>query len=179
MPAVLCPHPTDDRIGHQSRSSVWACRANRAYASELAQAGFVTLSSGLSFAGRLPPRLACSRLSVGDHEGDMGQYARPRSTGRTALCRRGVFRHPSATRWAATTRSILLSSTRASPLSSPVAASIPTRIIWTAIFTGWTSDRYMPRLKNYALADLPFDFHDMIGRVSTTPLLHLRAFGRL
>ena len=35
--------------------------------------------------------------------------------------------------------------------------------------TGWTSDRYMPRLKDYALADLPFDFHDMIAALAPRP----------
>ena len=35
--------------------------------------------------------------------------------------------------------------------------------------TGWTSDRYMPRLKDYALPDLPFDFHDMIAALAPRP----------
>jgi hypothetical protein len=34
--------------------------------------------------------------------------------------------------------------------------------------TGWTQDRYMPRLKDYAtrLADIPFDFHEIIGVIA-------------
>ena len=35
--------------------------------------------------------------------------------------------------------------------------------------TGWTSDRYMPRLKDYALKDLPFDFRDMIAALAPRP----------
>lgn len=31
---------------------------------------------------------------------------------------------------------------------------------------GWTSERYMPRLLNYKLAMLPFDFHELIGAVA-------------
>ena len=49
-PAVLCPHPTDDRIGHKVVVGLGG-RANRAYASELAQAGFVTLAPAYPLAG--------------------------------------------------------------------------------------------------------------------------------
>src|SRR5262249_14729750 len=31
---------------------------------------------------------------------------------------------------------------------------------------GWTSERYMPRLRNYALTDIPFDFHEMVGALA-------------
>ena len=42
-PAVLCLHPTDDRIGHKGGVGL-GDRANRTYASELAQAGFGALA---------------------------------------------------------------------------------------------------------------------------------------
>jgi len=32
--------------------------------------------------------------------------------------------------------------------------------------TGWTSERYMPRLKNYAPDSYPFDFHEIIGALA-------------
>jgi hypothetical protein len=31
---------------------------------------------------------------------------------------------------------------------------------------GWTSERYMPRLLNYSLDDLPFDFYELIGALA-------------
>jgi pimeloyl-ACP methyl ester carboxylesterase len=31
---------------------------------------------------------------------------------------------------------------------------------------GWTSERYMPRLRNYALTELPFDFHEMVAALA-------------
>ncbi len=31
---------------------------------------------------------------------------------------------------------------------------------------GWTSDRYMPKLLDYRLEDLPFDFHEIIGALA-------------
>jgi dienelactone hydrolase len=36
--------------------------------------------------------------------------------------------------------------------------------------TGWTSDRYMPRLKTYSLEALPFDFHEVIGALAPRPV---------
>ena len=35
--------------------------------------------------------------------------------------------------------------------------------------TGWTSSRYMPRLRDYALAAIPFDFHDMVAALAPRP----------
>jgi hypothetical protein len=31
---------------------------------------------------------------------------------------------------------------------------------------GWTSERYMPKLLSYRLAEIPFDFHEMIGALA-------------
>ncbi|MEW6160666.1 MAG: alpha/beta hydrolase [Verrucomicrobiota bacterium] len=31
---------------------------------------------------------------------------------------------------------------------------------------GWTSERYMPRLLNYPLPEIPFDFHELIGALA-------------
>src|SRR6266850_8015793 len=36
---------------------------------------------------------------------------------------------------------------------------------------GWTSDRYMPRLLQYPLSALPFDFHEVIGCLAPRPFL--------
>ncbi len=31
---------------------------------------------------------------------------------------------------------------------------------------GWTSDRYMPKLLDYKLEDIPFDFHEIVGAIA-------------
>jgi dienelactone hydrolase len=36
--------------------------------------------------------------------------------------------------------------------------------------TGWTSDRYMPKLKQYAPDRYPFDFHEIIGALAPRPV---------
>jgi hypothetical protein len=35
---------------------------------------------------------------------------------------------------------------------------------------GWTSDRYMPKLLDYPLAEIPFDFHELIGALAPRPV---------
>ena len=34
---------------------------------------------------------------------------------------------------------------------------------------GWTSQRYMPKLLDYSLAEIPFDFHELIGALAPRP----------
>jgi len=36
---------------------------------------------------------------------------------------------------------------------------------------GWTSQHYMPRLLDYPLAEIPFDFHELIGALAPRPCL--------
>jgi dienelactone hydrolase len=36
---------------------------------------------------------------------------------------------------------------------------------------GWTSDRYMPKLLDYKVEDIPFDFHEIIGTLAPRPVL--------
>jgi dienelactone hydrolase len=36
--------------------------------------------------------------------------------------------------------------------------------------TGWTSERYMPRLLNYPLDQLPFDFDDVLTTIAPRPI---------
>ena len=35
---------------------------------------------------------------------------------------------------------------------------------------GWTSERYMPKLLDYSLAEIPFDFHEIIGALAPRPV---------
>jgi hypothetical protein len=43
--------------------------------------------------------------------------------------------------------------------------------------TGWTSERYMPRLKQYAPDAYPFDFHEIIGVLAPRPVFVSAPFG--
>lgn len=55
-PAVLCLHPTDNKIGHQVVVGLGG-RANRQYAAELAERGYVTLSPSYTHLANYWPNL--------------------------------------------------------------------------------------------------------------------------
>ena len=42
---------------------------------------------------------------------------------------------------------------------------------------GWTSDRYMPKLLDYKLEDIPFDFHEIIGALAPRQVLIVAPIG--
>jgi hypothetical protein len=42
---------------------------------------------------------------------------------------------------------------------------------------GWTSDRYMPRLLDYRLAEIPFDFPEVIGALAPRSCLLVAPVG--
>jgi hypothetical protein len=42
---------------------------------------------------------------------------------------------------------------------------------------GWTSERYMPGLLHYPLAEIPFDFHEIIGALAPRHCLISAPYG--
>ena len=166
-PAVLCPHPTDDRIGHKVVVGLGG-RANRAYASELAQAGFVTLAPAY-------PLLADYRpdwRALGYQSGTM-KAIWDNVRGLDLLAELPFVAGESC---AAIGHSLGGHNSIYTAVFDPRIAAVVSSCgldsyqdYMDGDITGWTSDRYMPRLKDYVLTDLPFDFHDMIGALAPRP----------
>lgn len=166
-PAVLCLHPTDDRIGHKGVVGLGG-RANRAYASELAQAGFVALAPAY-------PLLADYRpdwRALGYQSGTM-KAIWDNVRGLDLLADLPFVAGESC---AAIGHSLGGHNSIYTAVFDPRIAAVVSscgfdsyRDYMDGDITGWTSDRYMPRLKDYALQDLPFDFHDMIAALAPRP----------
>ena len=166
-PAVLCPHPTDDRIGHKVVVGLGG-RANRAYASELAQAGFVTLAPAYPLLADYRPDWRTlgyqsgTMKAIWDNVRGLDLLAELpfvvgesfASIGHSLGGHNSIYTAVFDPRIAAVVSSCGLDSYQA---------------YMDGDITGWTSDRYMPRLKDYALADIPFDFHDMIAALAPRP----------
>ena len=166
-PAVLCLHPTDDRIGHKGVVGLGG-RANRAYASELAQAGFVALAPAY-------PLLADYRpdwRALGYQSGTM-KAIWDNVRGLDLLADLPFVAGESC---AAIGHSLGGHNSIYTAVFDPRIAAVVSSCGFDSYqdymdgdITGWTSDRYMPRLKDYALQDLPFDFHDMIAALAPRP----------
>ena len=167
VPAVLCLHPTDDRIGHKGVVGIGG-RANRAYASELAQAGFVALAPAY-------PLLADYRpdwRALGYQSGTM-KAIWDNVRGLDLLADLPFVAGESC---AAIGHSLGGHNSIYTAVFDPRIAAVVSSCGFDSYqdymdgdITGWTSDRYMPRLKDYALQDLPFDFHDMIAALAPRP----------
>ncbi len=168
-PAVLCLHPTDDRIGHKVVVGLGG-RANRAYASELAQLGFVALAPAY-------PLLADYRpdwRALGYQSGTM-KAIWDNMRGLDLLAEQPFVAGES---FAAIGHSLGGHNSIYTAVFDPRIVAVVSSCgldsyqdYMDGDITGWTSDRYMPRLKDYALADLPFDFHDMIAALAPRPCL--------
>ncbi len=168
-PAVLCPHPTHATLGYKTVVGL-GDRPNRAYASELAERGFVTIAPSYPMLADYWPDI----FGLGYESGTM----------------KAIWDN---------IRAIDLLETLPYVKRGPVGAIGHSlgghNSVYTAVFeprigvvvsscgldsyidykdgnlAGWTQDRYMPKLKNYVhrLWDIPFDFHDLIAALAPRP----------
>lgn len=169
FPGVLCPHPTSDAEGHKIVVGLSA-KPNRSYASELAERGFVALAPSYPLLANYQPDWRALGYESGTMKAiwdnvrglDLLEELDCVAGGGFGAIGHSLGGHNS---------------------------------IYTAVFDlriaavvcccgfdayldymdgdirGWTSDRYMPRLLDYALEEIPFDFHDMIAALAPRPFL--------
>ncbi len=164
--AVLCLHPTDNTIGHKVVVGLGG-RPNRQYAAELAGRGYVALAPSYPFLANYQPDLK----ALGYRSGTM-KAIRDNIRGLDLLetlpfVRRGAFGaigHSLGGHNAVYTAvfdpriRVVVSSCGLDSYLDYMDGDIK----------GWTSERYMPRLLDYAarLEEIPFDFHEMIGALA-------------
>jgi dienelactone hydrolase len=163
-PALLCLHPTENRIGHKVVVGLGG-KENRQYASELAERGFVTLSPSYVQLANYQPDLK----ALGYESGTM----------------KAIWDN---------IRGLDLLESLPFVNKAPGFAAIGHSLgghnsIFTAVFDsrikvvvsscgfdsfvdyyggnikGWTQQRYMPRMANYLghPQDIPFDFYELIA----------------
>ncbi|MDA0711527.1 MAG: prolyl oligopeptidase family serine peptidase, partial [bacterium] len=170
-PAVLCLHPTHAKDGFKTVVGL-SDRPNRAYASELAERGFVTLAPSYPLLANYHP----DWRSLGYESGSMKAiwdnvrgldvlaalpFVAPGPVGAIGHSLGG---HNSVYTAVFDPRiGVVVSSCGLDSYLDYMDGDI----------TGWTSDRYMPRLKDYAqrLHDMPFDFHDLVAALAPRPCL--------
>jgi dienelactone hydrolase len=173
VPAVLCLHPTDNKIGHKVVVGLGG-RANRQYAQELAERGFVTISPAYTMLANYWPDL--------------------KALGHTSGTMKAIWDNIRALDYVAT-----LPFVDTGRGFGAIGHSLGGHnSVYTAVFDerikvvvsscgldaypdyyggnekrwhygqGWCQDRYMAKLADYRgrLEEIPFDFHEMIGAIA-------------
>lgn len=168
-PAILCLHPTHAALGYKTVVGL-GDRPNRSYASELAERGFVALAPSYPMLADYWPDV----FGLGYESGTM----------------KAIWDN---------VRAVDLLETLPYVKRGPVGAIGHSlgghNAVYTAVFeprigvvvsscgldsyldykdgdlAGWTQDRYMPKLREYAhrLWEIPFDFHDLIAALAPRP----------
>jgi hypothetical protein len=175
-PAVLCLHPTDNKVGHQVVVGLGG-RAGRGYAAELAERGYVTLAPSYPHLANYWPNLG----GLGYVSGTM-KAIWDNSRGLDLL--EGLPQVDDSRGFGAIGHSLgghnaiytAVFDTRITVLASSCGFDSyldyydGAERVWY-FGQGWCQIRYMPRLSNYRgrLEEIPYDFHELIGALAPRP----------
>lgn len=177
MPAVLCLHGTDNVVGHGTVVGL-GTRPNRQYAQELAERGYVTFAPNYPQLAKYYPDLkelgwdSGTLKAVWDNIRGLDlleslPYVRK---GEFAVIGHSLGGHNSVFTAVFDERiKVVVSSCG---LDSFLDYYGGAESHWEPE-KGWTQTRYMPRLRDYKgrLADIPFDFHELIGALAPRRVL--------
>lgn len=176
-PAVLCLHPTDNKVGHQVAVGLGG-RVGRGYAAELAERGYVTLSPSYPHLANYWPNLgkldyvSGTMKAIWDNmrgldlldslpyvDSSRGYGAIGHSLGGHNAIYTAVFDK----------RITVLASSCG--FDSYLDYYDGAERVWY-FGQGWCQIRYMPRLSDYRgkLEEIPFDFHELLGALAPRPL---------
>lgn len=166
VPAVLCLHPTNNKIGNRTVVEPGEA-ANRAYAYELAERGYVTLAPAYPQLADYQPDLAALGYASGTMKAiwdnirgldllESLPFVQPGSFGAIGHSLGGhnaVFTAVFDERI-----KVIVSSCGLDSFLDYYGGNIK----------GWTQSRYMPRLADYVerVPEIPFDFQELIGALA-------------
>jgi dienelactone hydrolase len=178
-PAVLCLHGTDDVVGHGTVVGLGG-KANRQYGAELAGRGYVVLAPNYPLLARYQPDLQALGWESGTLKAvwdNMRGIDLLESLPFVQSGAFGVIGHSLGGHNAVFTAvfddriRVVVSSCG---LDSFLDYYGGDEGRWQP-GQGWTQTRYMPRLADYRgrLADIPFDFHELIGALAPRRVLIL------
>ena len=164
VPAILCLHPTDKELGHKVVVGLGG-KPNRDYARELAERGFVALAPAYPLLANYNPDLKALGYQSGTMKAIWDNMRGLDLLETLPFVKRGGFGaigHSLGGHNAIYTAvfddriKIIVSSCGFDSYLDYMNGRIE----------GWTSERYMPRLRNYSREAIPFDFHEMIGALA-------------
>lgn len=177
VPAVLCLHGTDNVVGHGVVVGIGG-KANRQYASELAERGYVTLSPNYPLLAKYQPDTKALGWESGTLKAvwdnirgldllDSLPYVKH---GRYGAIGHSLGGHNSV--YTAVFDDRIQAVVSSCGLDSYLDYYGGKEDHWLPE-KGWTQTRYIPKLRDYRghLADIPFDFHEMIGALAPRHVL--------
>jgi hypothetical protein len=176
-PAVLCLHSTDDRVGHGLVVGLGQ-QPNLAYASELAEQGFVTIAPSYPLLANYQPDLAGLGWSSGTLKAvwdnqraiDLLESLPQVRRGPIAAIGHSLGGHNAIfTAFFDQRIEVVVSSCG---LDSFLDYYGGHEQVWLPE-KGWTQTRYMPRLAGYRgrLEAIPFDFHELVAGLAPRRVL--------
>lgn len=177
MPAVLCLHPTDDRVGHQVVLGLGG-RPNRQYAHELAERGYVTISPAYPLLANYQPDLDGLGYESGTMKAiwdNMRAIDLLESMDEVDKERIGAIGHSLGGHNAIYSAAI---DERIKVIVS--SCGLDSYVDYKdGDIRGWTSTRYMPKLLEYRdkLTSVPFDFHELVGALAPRPCMIIAPYG--
>jgi dienelactone hydrolase len=170
--AVLCLHPTDNSIGHDVVVGLGG-KANRAYAAELAERGYVTLAPSYPLLAKYQPDLKALGFESGTMKAvwdnsrglDLLESLPYVEGKRFATIGHSLGGHNSVYTAVFDPRLVAVVSSCGLDSYSDYYGGDPKN--WEPE-RGWCQTRYMLKLADYKgrLADIPFDFHEMVGALA-------------
>lgn len=176
FPAVLCLHPTDAALGVGTVVGL-SPKPNRAYASELAARGFVTIAPSYPHLAGYAPDLTGLGYASGTMKAiwdntramdvlDALPYVKHGAYGAIGHSLGG---HNAI--YTAVFDPRIVAIVSSSGFDSYLDYYSGNPAVWAA-GKGWCQERYMPRMLGYAgrLAEIPFDFHELLGALAPRPV---------
>ncbi len=171
-PAVLCLHPTNQETGHGVVVGLGG-KANRQYASELAERGYVTLSPSYPLLAKYQPDIKALGWESGTMKAiwdnirglDLLDSLPYVQAGKYAAIGHSLGGHNSVYTAVFDDRiKVVVSSCG---LDSYLDYYDGAESVWMPE-KGWCQLRYLPKLAEYRgrLAEIPYDFHELIGALA-------------
>ncbi len=170
LAAILAFHPTDMKFGH--RVVVEQLRDNyRAYGRDLAERGYIVLAPAYPLMADYQPDLKSLGYSSGTMKAiwdnirglDLLESLPYVKRGKIGAIGHSLGGHN------AIYTAVFDSRIKVIVTSCGFDSFVD---YYDGNITGWTNERYMPQLLNYAkrLEDVPFDFHELLGALAPRPI---------
>jgi hypothetical protein len=165
--AVLCLHPTQLELGNKTVIGLGG-KPNRAYAAELAERGFVTLAPAYPHLAEYWPDLKKLGYASGTMKAiwdnmrgiDLLESLPFVSGKKVGAIGHSLGGHNSIYTAVYDDRiGVIASSCGFDSYQDYMDGDL----------SGWHQERYMPRMKEYPLSQVPFDFYDMIAALAPRP----------